>query len=926
MVKLRNIFLMTLVIVMCFTIPAFAAETTYDLSVNGDNSVIATFNDETGVLTISGSGATADYTTSSSTRTPLYNILKSVKEVKVDEGVTALGDYAFYYSSSNCLSKCTIVSLPSTLTRIGNNVFEGSAIQNIEIPAKVISIGDEAFYSGVSGAGTTVVFESGSKLETIGDAAFKDLDMTEIILPDGLKTIGANAFYSTFVNDSKMTTVFIPASVTNIGKYAFYGCNKVNNFTCLSTDLSLSESALGGENYLMGISESNKVATVDASQVYLADALKGLGYTVSVVGEVSSDKFASYPDNFVYVLGDNVKGYLNQYSGEFIIIGTGDTYDYDYYNSPRSPIWDDMDYITSLIIEEGVTSLGDNVFYTRMSSSSYSNYCTLDECTSVSLPSTLTRIGANNFHNSGLTSITIPANVVEIGEGSFYGADYTINFETGSKLTTIGNNAFERTGFESIDLPGSVTTIGEYAFAYSSITSIDLPSNLKTISRNAFQQAPLTSIEIPASVSTIGINAFVNCSSLTSLTFEDGSQLSIIPDSAFYNTKITSLTIPDSVTTIEASAFKYCYYLEKVIIPESVATIGKQAFYEYGEKAGSITLMNYADSVQTIGTDAFETDIENVTVYQYQANAAMTTALSESSASPVAVYYFDDIVLSGDLENGIHWEYDPDTKTLTFTGNGDIPDYTDGSQPWYGAATQYGGIGTYKFGDGITGIGNGVFGSYGNSAYGANGSGATAYGPAGLSYGGATYSGTVSGGSGGGGGSTGGEGGSGGGSGDSGSTGDGSDESTTLPKDEETMIILDAQPTNFMVTVPIAINAVMDGEGNVTTGDGYYVENACAWGPVVIKDIVVVAETNWDLADWNSDFANMKASTKKLAMTINGVEVAVTGAVSMNDSLSSVIKYQDSKELTFEVKLPAQKVDLQENIAAVVFTVDFDKV
>jgi hypothetical protein len=63
-----------------------------------------------------------------------------------------------------------------------------------------------------------------------------------------------------------------------------------------------------------------------------------------------------------------------------------------------------------------------------------------------------------------------------------------------------------------------------------------------------------------------------------------------------------------------------------------------------------------------------------------------------------------------------------------------------------------------------------------------------------------------------------------------------------------------------------------------------------------------------------------------MGMKINGTKVAITGVVSMNDSLSSIIKYQDSKELTFEVKLPAQKVDLQENIAAVVFTVDFDKV
>lgn len=894
----------------------------FEVGANGNN-VIAYVNPYTCALDLKGSGATADYNDGTySLKSPLAtDALKKITELNIDEGITYLGNSLFHYgysSTTYSLEALKSVELPSTLMSIGNNTFETSAIQNIEIPANVTSIGSKAFYSSVSGAGTTVVFESGSKLETIGDAAFKDLDMTEIILPDGLKTIGANAF----AYASNLATVYIPASVSTIGEYVFYGCRKVNDFTCLSTDLSLSENVFGGGYYLMGCDASNKTATVDGSQVYLADALEGLGYTVSFIGEVSDDKFASYPEQFVYELGDNVKGYLNQYSGEFIIIGTGDTYDYDYYNSPRSPIWDDMSYITSLIIEEGVTSLGDNVFYTRMSSSSYSNYCTLDECTSVSLPSTLTRIGANNFHGAAVASITIPANVTEIGEGAFKSADYIINFEPVSKLTTIGDSAFASTRFESIDLPDSVTTIGVNAFELSDITSINLPSNLKTIGKTAFRQAPLTSIEIPASVVSIGEGAFTHCSSLTSLTFEDGSQLETIGNGSFYDTKITSLIVPDGVTTIEGRAFKSCYYLEKVVIPESVETIGEQAFYEYGKKADSITLMNYADSVQTIGSEAFETDVENVTVYQYQANTTMTTALSESSASPVAVYYFDDIALSGDLDNGIHWEYDPDTKTLTFTGNGEIPNFTDGSQPWYGAASQYGGVGSYVFGSGITGVGSGVFGSYGSSSYGSNGSGSVIYGSSGLDYSGAGGGGATYGGASPSGGSTGDS--SGGSSGNN-TNPDGSDNSSS-DKEQDTMIIVDAEPTNFLVTVPIVVNVSMDEDGVVDCGSGYYVENGCALGPVIIVDINVVAETSWSIVDWDSDFHNMKASSKNLALTINGVEVQAGGSVSLNDSLSSVIKNKETKELFFDAKLPAQRAALQENAAAIVFVVDFDKV
>ncbi|MBR3791821.1 MAG: hypothetical protein IKK18_03880, partial [Clostridia bacterium] len=160
------------------------------------------------------------------------------------------------------------------------------------------------------------------------------------------------------------------------------------------------------------------------------------------------------------------------------------------------------------------------------------------------------------------------------------------------------------------------------------------------------------------------------------------------------------------------------------------------------------------------------------------------------------------------------------------------------------------------------------------------------------------------------------------GSGDSSDTGDNENTGSS----ENTMIIVDAEPTNFLVTVPIRIDVEMDAEGTITTGDGYYVENECAMGPILITDIEVVAETEWSLADWDSDFHNMKASSKVIALTINGVEVGADGSVVMNDSLSSVIRNKESKELFFDAKLSAQKSALQANAAAVVFTVDFDKV
>lgn len=490
--------------------------------------------------------------------------------------------------------------------------------------------------------------------------------------------------------------------------------------------------------------------------------------------------------------------------------------------------------------------------------------------------------------------------------------------DTISNYGLLGDSGGDYTKVTEVIIGEGITSIGTRAFRNHRFTSITLPSTLTSIGDYAFYSSGLTSVTIPANVESIGWNAFYS-SDIESVIFESGSKLKTIGAQSFHSNELKSVVIPDSVETIDYQAFGNNNDLSYIVIPASVKTIGEEAFFRYGEGSEGGVVYNYGDETQTIGKKAFyqNTSAKAPTIYQYQGNTAMTAALAESAAAPASVVYLDGVVeLTGTLDNGIVWTYDPNTNTLTFTGDGEIPDFEDGYQPWYAAASQNGGVGTYMFGNGITGIGSGVFGSYGSGGYGGNGSGSTIYGPSGLDYagaggGGASYGGSYSDGTGGGSGS--------------GSDTD-TDDNENAGSTENTMIIVDAEPTNFLVTVPIRIDVEMDAEGNISTGDGYYVENECAMGPILITDIEVVAETEWSLADWDSDFHNMKASSKVIALTINGVEVGADGSVVMNDSLSSVIRNKESKELFFDAKLPAQKSALQANAAAVVFTVDFDKI
>ena len=240
---------------------------------------------------------------------------------------------------------------------------------------------------------------------------------------------------------------------------------------------------------------------------------------------------------------------------------------------------------------------------------------------------------------TALTSIEIPANVETIGTAVFWGCSSlaTVTFENGSQLKTIGGGssyygAFsDCTALTSIEIPASVETIEAAAFkGCSSLATVTFEngSQLKTIGGGssyygAFSDCTaLTSIEIPASVETIKASAFKGCSSLATVTFENGSQLKTIeggyPSSGTFAdcTALTSIEIPASVETIEAAAFKGCSSLATVTFEKGsqLKTIGGggSSYYgAFGQLKNLMTVdMSACTQVKTIGESAFDGDSE----------------------------------------------------------------------------------------------------------------------------------------------------------------------------------------------------------------------------------------------------------------------------------------------------------------------------
>ena len=105
----------------------------------GDN-LTWTLDTESGILTISGTGAMTNYT--SSDNVPWYSYRSSIKTVKIGSSVTGIGDFAFEYYTS-----LTSVTIPNSITSIGKWAFaECYSLTSVTIPNSVTSIGDDAFF------------------------------------------------------------------------------------------------------------------------------------------------------------------------------------------------------------------------------------------------------------------------------------------------------------------------------------------------------------------------------------------------------------------------------------------------------------------------------------------------------------------------------------------------------------------------------------------------------------------------------------------------------------------------------------------------------------------------------------------------------------------------------------------------------------
>ena len=257
---------------------------------------------------------------------------------------------------------------------------------------------------------------------------------------------------------------------------------------------------------------------------------------------VSVVDFSAFADTLTTgKCGENVTYSFDESTGVLTISGKGDMSQWPEDDSP----WYGNTHIKTLIIDEGVTSIGARAF---LGCSNLSN---------VQLPNSLSGINDSAFSDcTSITNITIPNNVIFIGDSAF---------ESCTNLTSFNVNA-GNSNYSSQDgvlFNKDKTELIQYPVG-NERTTYDIPNSVRSIGDYAFSKcANLSNVTIPSSVTSIGNYAFSECANLSNVTIHDS--VTSIEYGAFYNCKnLVNVTIPNTLTNIGAHAFYICDNLKNV--------------------------------------------------------------------------------------------------------------------------------------------------------------------------------------------------------------------------------------------------------------------------------------------------------------------------------------------------------------------------
>ncbi len=649
----------------------------------------------------------------------------AITKVNLGNGVVSIGNNAFKGNSS-----LVDLTLSTSLNSIGSSAFEEcSVLTTIDLPSSLLSIGDKAFYN--CGNLATITATGTLSLSSIGDSAFEG-DTSLISIPN-LPNVTAISD-GTFKNCQGLTNVHSFANVETIGNYAFYNCDKLLTLQTSEKLTSIGDYAFANCSSILSIPEYVSLASIGAhafENCTLLSEINGLNSleTISEQAFYNCSSLTKLDFNANVSIGNMAFAHCSSLEEVDIPFGSKDTF-YTYFGSidsfdnsisrtdgsgstkyvPQGLIkvniksqgtglaasaFYNCSQITSLTMDDGITSVGNNCFYgctgltkleftdsiASMSINSLSGCSNIteivlpfigttptstDSITTVfgSTPSQLTKltvlkgtIGSSSCTNlTSLTDLILADSVESVGEAAFAECKALTNVYIGESCSNIGKSSFENCSLLShLIISEGNKNIGQQAFKDCvSLLNLNIPSTTESVSDYAFYGcSSLNKVTIAneTKLTQIGEYAFANCVSITKWGSDNDGKLviptgvSIIGTHAFENEMlITDVTIADSVTSVGEGAFGGCSSLENIIMPQlyGPSESSKEGYFYSGSwtKSGN----TFTSTQSRLGGFYIET----IKVCFYGTiEIACTTSSSSSSIGASGNGYYEEVLLNG---------------------------------------------------------------------------------------------------------------------------------------------------------------------------------------------------------------------------------------------------------------------------------------
>ena len=412
----------------------------------------------------------------------------------------------------------------------------GAPMSEYVVPEGVHTIAKGAFNSVTDI--TKIVLPS--TLKTIGDYAFSSTNIDSVVLPEGFTTLGSSAFYR-----SLLKSIEIPSSVKSIGAEAFDYCESMTTAVVNCSQLG---EYMFRRCYALADIALNSQPRELPNGCFASTAIQNINVPSSVLS-VGDSAFVGCKQLQNITFAEDSKLVLIEESA-----------------------FSGCKALESIHIPSGVTSIGDKAF----------DSCDALKSVTFGANSKILTIGYKVFEDCTLLEqIELPEGLRNIPEGAFYNCSSLKSANIPNTVTYIDCNAFYNTRLSEIRIPDSVTTIGRTAFkdcGPDEGVSLYIGSGLQSLEISAFNQmrGPLLHME---------------STSPNFPTTEDGYGLFRISDGTLIffagaSCEQTSYVVPDTIAGVAVSKLGeglFCSTkFESIELPATLTRIGEYSLLNRG--------------------------------------------------------------------------------------------------------------------------------------------------------------------------------------------------------------------------------------------------------------------------------------------------------------------------------------------------------